>query len=127
MNTQLFNVFSHQATGQKFLRVFENIAETITNEYQAGITGFIDQWGYPPSFGELIEQIKTLNDELNAHAKTILRDYREQKGHKSIKLTTGCKRIIKTHVNQYIKQLKKTLSTYKYDTLTNFELNLPGI
>ncbi len=127
MNTQLMNVFNHQVTGQKFLDIFEDIARTITDEYEHEIIDFIGNFGYPPSFKELFERMGSLNKELNTHAAKVLNDYSDNKGHKSIKLTTGCKRIIKLSVNKYLRQLKTILNTERYSELSGFTVALSDV
>lgn len=127
MNTQLMNVFNHQITGQRFLDIFEDIARTITDEYEREIIDFIANCGYPPSFGELFERLKALNAELNIHADNVLNDYSDNKGHRSIRLTTGCKRIIKVSVTKYLRQLKTILNTERYSELSGFSIGLSDV
>lgn len=56
--------FSNRAYGRQFLQLFEQMANTIIDEYIQDIVTSIQENGYSPSFEELMQKVKTLNDDL---------------------------------------------------------------
>lgn len=106
MISSVTEIFNRQIYGRKFLSVFERIAYTITREYIEDIHIHIDKFGCPPSFEERMSKVKALTNELTMRAKWIRDEYKEGKGYRSVKLTTGCKRIVKKSVNDYLTQVK---------------------
>lgn len=106
MISSVTEIFNRQIYGRKFLAVFERIAYTITGEYIEDIHIHLDKYGCPPSFEERMSKVRALTNELTMRAKWIRDEYKEGKGYRSVKLTTGCKRIIKKSVNDYLTQIK---------------------
>jgi len=110
--------FSNRAYGRQFLQLFEEMACTITDEYVQDMMNFIQANGYSPSFEELMQRMKALNDDLCMRAAWIKEDYREDRGRRSIKLTTGCKRIINKAVEEYLRR-SKAIITIKSQNVAN--------
>jgi hypothetical protein len=102
--------FNQRIFGRQFQDLFEQMAKTITREYIQEIYDHIEANGTAPSFEYIMGKVKALTTELTMRAEWIREDYREGRGHKSIKLTTGCKRIIKTSVDEYLRQSKTVMS-----------------
>jgi len=127
MNSYISDAFNQQTNGARLLRVFENMASTITREYEKEINEFIDRNGYAPSFVELFEKFKGLNADLNAKASLILNDYRESKGHKSIQLTTGCKRIMRNSVNEFLQHVKILLNQKGFSATAFFKMTFKDL
>lgn len=98
--------FSNRSYSKQFLNLFEQMARTITNEYAQEIKCFIETNGYNPSFEELMQRMKALEQELTLRANWIREDYAQEKGRKSVKLTTGCKRVVKNALNDFLNQAK---------------------
>jgi len=102
--------FSNRAYGRQFLQLFEQMAHTILEEYVDDVKKFVDQNGYSPSFEELMARVKALSDDLTMRAAWIREDYHEDRGRKSIKLTTGCKRVIHKTVEEYLRRSKAVIA-----------------
>ncbi len=99
--------FLHQRVyGKQYQDLFERISNTITGEYIEDMYSYIEKNGTPPSFEEIMHKVKALSTELTMRAEWIRENYKEGKGYRSIKLTTGCKRIIKKAVEEYMRQAK---------------------
>lgn len=114
--------FNNRAYGRQFLQLFEQMARTITEEYIQDIVNFIETNGSSPSFEELMQRVRSLNDELMMRATWIREDYREDRGRRSIKLTTGCKRIIKASVAEFLTR-SKTITSIRHQQVTPPETN----
>ena len=113
MVSTVSDFFSQRIFGKQLLHSFENMARTITNEYVQDIYNSIEINGYTPSFEELMEKVKALDNDLKMRAFWIREDYREGRGRRSIKLTTGCKRVINQSVNDYLVRSKTILAIRK--------------
>lgn len=106
MISSVTEIFSKQVYGRKLLSVFERIAYTLTCEYIQDAHDHIEQYGCPPSFEEKIRKVKALTNDLTMRASWIRDEYKDGKGYRSIRLTTGCKRVTKRSVNEYLRQVK---------------------
>ncbi len=106
MLASISEFFGQRVYGKQFQDLFEQMAKTITREYIQEIYNHIENYGVPPSFEEMMEKVKALTTELTMRAEWIREDYKEGRGYRSIKLTTGCKRIIKNSINEYLRQSK---------------------
>lgn len=106
MLSSITEFFGQRIYGKQFQDLFEQMARTITSEYIQEIYDRIEASGAPPSFEEIMEKVKALSTDLTLRAEWIRDNYKEGRGYRSIKLTTGCKRIIKYSVNEYLKQTK---------------------
>lgn len=102
--------FTNRAYGRQFLQLFEQMAATITEEYVEDMMQFIQTNGYTPSFEELMQRMRALSDDLTLRATWIKEDYREDRGRRSIKLTTGCKKIINKAVDEYLRRSKAIIA-----------------
>lgn len=102
--------FSNRAYGRQFLQLFEQMANTIIDEYIQDIVTSIQENGYSPSFEELMQKVKTLNDDLVMRAAWIREDYHMDCGRKSVKLTTGCKKIIARAIEEYLRRSKAIIA-----------------
>jgi len=102
--------FSNRAYGRQFLQLFEQMANTIIDEYIQDIVTSIQENGYSPSFEELMQKVKTLNDDLVMRAAWIREDYHMDRGRKSVKLTTGCKKIIARAIEEYLRRSKAIIA-----------------
>lgn len=111
--------FSNRAYGRQFLQLFDQMAATITEEYVQDVIRFVDTNGFSPSFEELMQRVKALSDELSMRATWIREDYREDRGRRSLKLTTGCKRIIKRSIDEYLTR-SKTIMSIRHHDLINY-------
>lgn len=107
------NYLESKVNSQKFLQLFDQMATTITGEYISRIHNHIEHYGSPPSFNEVMHDVDSLSNELKLKAEWMRDNYKENKGRRSISLTTGCKRIIKKSVAHYITQVK-TISTISH-------------
>ena len=112
MLSSVTEFFGQRIYGKHFQDLFEQMANTITREYIQEIYNYIETYGVPPSFEQTVEKVKALTTELTMRAEWIREDYKEGRGYRSIKLTTGCKRVIKSCVNEYLRQ-SKTVSSLK--------------
>ena len=106
MLSSITEFFGQRAYGKQFVTLFEQIAQTITGEYIQEIYDYIDNCGAPPTFGDIMTKVKALSTELTMRAEWMRDNYKENKGYRSIKLTTGCKRVIKNSVDAYLRQVK---------------------
>ena len=102
--------FTNRAYGRQFLQVFEQMAASIVEEYVQEIVRFMQENGYSPSFEELMQKVKALNDDLIMRAAWIREDYREDRGRRSVKLTTGCKKVINKAVEEYLRRSKAIIA-----------------
>lgn len=127
MNAYIIDAFNQQTNGARLLRIFEDMASTIVFEYWQEVDDFITQHGYAPSFTELFQRFRDLNTDLNTKASLILKDYRETKGHKSIRLTTGCKRIIKNSINDFLKQVKALLYQKGFSEMAGLDISFKDL
>lgn len=107
--------FSNRTHGRQFLQVFEQVAESITEEYVQDLIEFINKNGYGPSFEELMVKVRTLSDDLTMRAAWIREDYRQDRGRRSVKLTAGCKRVVNKAVDEYLRR-SKTVITIRRQT-----------
>jgi hypothetical protein len=98
--------FAKRTFTKQYHELFEEMAHTITTEYIQENYDHIHRSGVPFSFEEVMGKVSALNNELTLKAEWIREDYKEGKGYRSTKLTTGCKRIIKRSVENYLRQLK---------------------
>ncbi|MBL7681738.1 MAG: hypothetical protein JNK00_00135 [Flavipsychrobacter sp.] len=98
--------FSNRMYGRQYQSLFERMAATITKEYIDQLHIHIEKYGCPPTFNDILSRVSALTNELKLKATWIREDYREGSGYRSVKLTTGCKRIIKSSVEQYLTQSK---------------------
>lgn len=110
MMNSISEFFNNRTYGRQFLQIFEQMAVTITEEYVQDVIRFVEVHGFSPSFEELMQKVKALNDDLSMRATWIREDYREDRGRRSIKLTTGCKRIISRSVQEYLTRSKTIAS-----------------
>ncbi len=117
MNINYLEVFSHQITTDKLLRLFEEIAFTVTSEYRQEIEDLVADQGPTPAFEDIFDIARKLNSDLMSKATLIKNDYKQHRGHNSIRLTTGCKRIIKTSVFNLLAQVKIFLDKKAYARL----------
>lgn len=113
MLSSIKNYFEDQINGVKFVDLFQQIASTITGEYINDIYISIEESGFPPSFEDIMHKVNTLTTELTMRAEWMRDNYKEGKGYRSIKLTTGCKRIIKQSIDEYLRQVKSIQSIRK--------------
>lgn len=106
MLTTITDFLNQRVYGKHYQDLFEEISKTITGEYIEDMYIYIDKTGTPPSFEETMRKVKTLSTELTMRAEWIRENYKEGKGYRSIKLTTGCKRVIKRALEEYMRQAK---------------------
>jgi hypothetical protein len=106
MLTTITDFWNQRVYGKHYQDLFQEISNTITGEYIEDIFLYIEKNGAPPSFEEIMRKVKTLSTELTMRAEWIRENYKEGKGYRSIKLTTGCKRIIKKAMEEYMRQAK---------------------
>jgi len=106
MLTTITDFWQQKVYGKYYQELFEEISKTITSEYIQDMYTYIDKHDTPPSFEEVMRKVKTLSTELTMRAEWIRENYKEGKGYRSIKLTTGCKRIIKKSLDDYLRQAK---------------------
>ena len=130
MLSPLKKYFQDKVNGKEFLSLFEKMAYTITNEYINSIYNEIEHSGFPPPMKRTLHDIEMLTTELTMKAEWMRDNYKEGKGYRSIKLTTGCKRIIKHSVNRYLTQVN-TVNTInesklfsKYNSFSNANTQL---
>jgi hypothetical protein len=90
--------------------LFEQVATTITEEYVDDMMQFIQMNGYTPSFTELVQRMHALRDDLTLRATWIKEDYRKDRGRRSVKLTTGCKKIINKAVEEYLRRSRTIIA-----------------
>ena len=108
--SSLSDFFSQRIVGRQYLRMFENQARTITNEYIEDAYLFVKKHGYSPSFSYIMEKMQALTNELTLRAQWMRDEYKEGRGGKaSIKLTTSCKRVMKGCIAEYL-NVTKTLN-----------------
>lgn len=106
MFSSVSDFFGKRTFTKQFEELFDEIASTITSEYIQENYNHIHNYGVPISFEEAMVKVNALTNELTLRAEWIREDYKIGKGYKSVRLTTGCKRIIKRSVNDYLRQLK---------------------
>ena len=103
----LSQFFYPRLAGKEYLSKFEAIAFTITNEYIDDVYKFVRDHGYAPVFGDTLEKMQSLTNELTVRAQWMRDEYKEGRGGKaSITLTTSCKRVIKGCVADYLQAAK---------------------
>ena len=96
--------------GTQSLDLFRQMASTITTEYIEDISEQILANGVEPSFEELFQKVKALNNELALKATWLRGNYSNERGYKSPKLTLGCKKIIKKSNDDFLRTVKIIVS-----------------
>jgi len=110
MFNNISEYFASRAYGNQYLRLFEEMSQTLIKEQVEEIRKQIELNGYLPSFEEIMKNVNTLKDQLATRAVWMREDYKEGRGKASIKLTTGCKRIIKSAITEYVTTLNRIMN-----------------
>ena len=105
----MFTIFS-PVYGKHLLERFQLIANTITNEYIEDFYQHLLVHDTVPTFEDLMQKTKMLQDDLTYRLTWVREDYKEERGRHSPRLTKGCKRIISTSVQHYISVVKNILA-----------------
>ena len=95
---------------RQFLKLFEDIAETITNEYIEEASQAMQRSGSEMSFEQIMKQVDLLHQELTLKAAWCRDSYKEAKGRPSANLPRSCKKIIKRCLTNYIFRVKTLIS-----------------
>ena len=104
-------LFKSRIYGDEFLRLYEDMARTFTNDCIEELYSTITTRNTPFSFSEVNAKVASFNNELINRATWIREDYRDNKGYSSPKLTRGCKKIISNCVATYIRALEMANSS----------------
>ena len=103
--------------GRQSLDLFRQMAATITSEYIEDISNKITKEGVDPSFEDLLQKIKALNNELALKAVWLKDNYNNERGRKSTRLTNGCKKIIKMSNDDFLRTVKVIMAQKRHPYL----------
>ena len=103
--------------GRQSLDLFRQMAATITSEYIEDISNQIINNGVDPSFEDLLQKIKALNNELALKAVWLKDNYNNERGRKSTRLTNGCKKIIKLSNDDFLRTVKVIMAQKRHPYL----------
>lgn len=111
MSLSLFSdYFSQRLYGKQYLNLFRKMAYTITNEYVEDVMKYIEDNGFGPSFNEIMDNVKKLENDLMVKGTWLRDDYKKERGKRSPRLTKGFKRIINSSINEYLGRTRVILS-----------------
>ncbi|HEY9177717.1 MAG TPA: hypothetical protein VIN07_08510 [Flavipsychrobacter sp.] len=106
MHPKILELFGNRIYGAEFLKLYEDMACTYTNDCIERLYNEAAQRDTPLSFSEISTRVAAFNNELINRATWIREDYKENKGYSSPKLTRGCKKIISRCVKEYLRSLQ---------------------
>lgn len=90
---------------EKLLSTFRNIADAITGKYQAEIKMMTAKTGSRPSFEELMEQLKKMQNELTKEGLNVIEGCSAEQELDVEKITDQVKDTIQQVTEEFIKQL----------------------
>lgn len=112
MQSKIRELFRGRIYGTEFLKLYEDMAQTYTQEAIMRVHQNITDRTVPISFPEINQMVASFNNELINRATWIREDYKENQGYSSPKLTRGCKKIIANCVNDYLRAVQLANSSY---------------
>lgn len=92
--------------GKQSLSLFIEMAETVTGEYVETVTEQIIATGAAPSFEQMMQMVKSLNNDLHLKAVWLMDNYKHERSKKSAKLTRGCKSVIDKSIQDFVRTVK---------------------
>lgn len=106
MQTKIRQLFRNRIFGDEFLKLYEDMAVTYTQDCIEQMYNEVEQRETPMSFPEINTKVAAFNNELINRATWIREDYKENQGYSSPKLTRGCKKVISNCVAEYLRSLQ---------------------
>lgn len=106
MQTKIRQLFRNRIFGDEFLKLYEDMAVTYTQDCIEKMYNEVEQRKTPMSFTEINNKVAAFNNELINRATWIREDYKENQGYSSPKLTRGCKKVISSCVSEYLRSVQ---------------------
>ncbi|MCB0700261.1 MAG: hypothetical protein H6551_06950 [Chitinophagales bacterium] len=106
MHPKIREIFKNRIYGDEFLKLYEDMAWTYTNDRIEELYSSVADSNVPLSFSDISTKAAAFNNELIHKATWIRDDYKENKGYSSPKLTRGCKKVISKCVKEYLRALE---------------------